>query len=121
MLAAENGHSGVVKLLLGSAADINAVDRDGNSALILSAANGHDETVKLLLNKEARIDAKNNKGHTALISAVKNGQKTVIKVLLGKGADISRGRLGGQERHCARSRTRHDGNHGTSQNSLMRR
>ncbi|KEF57353.1 uncharacterized protein A1O9_05270, partial [Exophiala aquamarina CBS 119918] len=47
--AAEGGHDGVIKLLLGKGADPNSKDKGGLTPLFWAARNGHDATVKMLL------------------------------------------------------------------------
>lgn len=56
-LAALKGHSGVVKFLLGTGADINAVDSEGLIALHWAAYYGHREVVKSLFGAGADIKA----------------------------------------------------------------
>ena len=56
-MAAKNGHTETVKLLLDRGADIHAWN---DYALRLAAENGHTETVKLLLDRGADIHAGND-------------------------------------------------------------
>jgi ankyrin repeat protein len=50
--AAENGHEGIVKLLLATdKVDIDAKDGLGQTPLLYAAENGHEGIVKLLLEK----------------------------------------------------------------------
>lgn len=65
-LAALKGHSGVVKSLLGTGADINAVDSEGRIALHWAAYYGHGGVVKSLLDTGAGIKAADSKGWVAL-------------------------------------------------------
>ena len=48
ILAAQNGHIEVVKLLLDRGADVNQVSQYSDTALMLAAGNGYFETVRLL-------------------------------------------------------------------------
>ena len=61
-LAARNGHSEVVKLLLEKGANIEHNDNNGRAPLSWAARNDHAEVVKLLLEKCATIEHKNNVG-----------------------------------------------------------
>jgi ankyrin repeat protein len=47
-VAAEDGSSGLVKMLVSSGADVNAVDKNGATPLILAMQNKHDEIVEML-------------------------------------------------------------------------
>ena len=69
--AAKNGHAETVSLLLDNGADINAKNRDGQTALHVAAKYGHDAIVSLLLDNGADIEAKNIDGSTPLHRAAK--------------------------------------------------
>lgn len=55
-----------VKLCLQLGADVNAVDKDGLTALHGAAARGADQIVQFLVEKGARMDVKDKKGRTPL-------------------------------------------------------
>ena len=82
--AAERGHEGVVKILLGRA-DVNPdkADNDGHPPLSHAASGGHEGVVKVLLERgEVNPDRPNNYGRTPLHSATLGGHEGVVKVLL---------------------------------------
>ena len=83
-IAAENGHTDIVKLLLDSKAGVNArITGTGETPLYAAAQNGHTDTVKLLLDHKADVNACcNDDGATPLWAAVKFGHTEVEKVLL---------------------------------------
>lgn len=57
-LAAENGHSEVVSILLSkSTVQLHVKDKTGRTALHLAAANGHRELVSQLIGQGADINA----------------------------------------------------------------
>ena len=68
-LAALNGQTAAVKLLLENGADIHNRHRDGGTALHAAAFLGHVETVKLLLENGADINIKKNDGMTPMDTA----------------------------------------------------
>jgi ankyrin repeat protein len=49
MLAAENGHSEVVEVLINAKADVHAVDENNNTALKLAAKGNHTKVLKVLV------------------------------------------------------------------------
>ena len=72
MLAANNESfvpDEVMESLLSKGARIDAVDGQGNTALILSAKQGNMAGVEYLLKKGAAVDQKNASGETALMLA----------------------------------------------------
>jgi ankyrin repeat protein len=86
--AVENGHEGIVKLLLDKGADLESKDGIGWTPLLYAAQRGHDAVVKLLLDKGADLESKGDSGWTPLFLATLNGHDAVVKLLLDKGADL---------------------------------
>jgi ankyrin repeat protein len=68
-----------------SAADLNAKDRAGRSALRLAAAHGHLRVAKLLLDRVdfTEVNARDSNGQTALHWAASNGHADVAAAILG--------------------------------------
>ena len=86
MWAADNGHSGAVKLLL-EREDVNPNQADteyGQTPLSWAAKNGHESVVKLLWEQEDinPNHADTEYGSTPLSWAAKNGNEDVAKILL---------------------------------------
>ena len=81
LLAARNGHEGVVKLLLGrDDVEPNEPDMGGQTPLLRAAFDGHEEVVKMLLGRDGvNPDEPNRYGQTAL--QVANRQARVIALL----------------------------------------
>jgi ankyrin repeat protein len=84
--AAEQGHTGIVKLLLESGAKDNY---SLNEALVRTAEHGDFEMVVPLLDKGADANYENDRGHTALMSAAGRGDVELVWFLLDKGAEAA--------------------------------
>lgn len=69
MAAAEAGALSTTRSLLGSGADVNAVNRGGETALMLAAAQKNVEVTQALLAARARPDLQDRTGRTALMHA----------------------------------------------------
>ena len=84
-LAAENGHEGVVKLLLGRR-DVNPNTPDepcGGTPLSWAAINGHEGIVKLLLGQQdVNPDSSGKFGRTPLSRAAGEGHERIVALLL---------------------------------------
>ena len=96
LVAAREGHLGVVGILLLKFAYIYAMNRNGDTALHVAAGNGHPNVVALLLENCANVencadvDPKNNDRRTPLHSAAATGRcLDVVKSLVEKGADVA--------------------------------
>ena len=87
-LAAEEGFSEIVALLLASNTDPNICDRNGRTAIMDASANGHSGIVEDLL--EAGADpniAEGTVGGTAIYAASANGHANIVSILVRSGAD----------------------------------
>ncbi len=82
LLAARRGHVGIVKLLVGRHANVNAENHLQKTALMGAALNGHTEIVEILLREGAEVDATNWLGETAIGWATINGYPDVVAELL---------------------------------------
>ena len=83
-LAAEAGHEGVVRLLLGRK-DVNpdTPDNGGQTPLSWAAMKGHDGVVKLLLGQEGvKPNIQDSNGQTPLAWAAEQGHDRLVKLLL---------------------------------------
>jgi ankyrin repeat protein len=86
ILASQNGHAEIVKLLLNAGAKVKAKGKNNATALHVSSANGHIEIVKLLLDAGAKLNSETKNGTTALSVALQNGHTEIAKLLLDAGA-----------------------------------
>ncbi|MGE0207196.1 MAG: ankyrin repeat domain-containing protein [Candidatus Babeliales bacterium] len=89
MEASNAGETKLVKLLIEHGAQVNLVDKYGNTALMRAADTGHLEIVQYLLEHGAEIDHVDEYGNSALRKAARNGHTQVVKLLLDHGADIN--------------------------------
>ena len=68
--------------------DVNGLNCNGTTPLIMASGNGHLPVVEALLNHGAVVDkARTDNGATPLFMASGNGHLPVVEALLGKGAD----------------------------------
>ena len=84
LLAASEGHEGVVQLLLGRKdVKAHAVDGYGCTPLLCASSRGHSGVVKLLLEHEdVNINRADKNGQTPLLSAAESGSTGVVGLLL---------------------------------------
>lgn len=87
--AAENGHVGIVDLLIKRGVNVDAANVDDTTPLKAASERGHLEIVKLLLANGADVNAKNDFGRTALQQASGNGHFEIVMLLLENGADVN--------------------------------
>ncbi|XXH01493.1 hypothetical protein Hte_007853 [Hypoxylon texense] len=91
-LAVQNGHLGVVQLLLDNnqaPQKLDDKDKNGRIALHLAAQNGHAEiTRKLVQIWKDGVDDTDNDGYTSLRLASEAGHDLVVKILLESNAKI---------------------------------
>ncbi|MEC4734969.1 MAG: ankyrin repeat domain-containing protein [Wolbachia endosymbiont of Halictus tumulorum] len=89
IIAAQNGYTKTVGVLLGAGADVNAKGRDECTALHLAASYGCKEIVEVLIRAEADVNLRDKSGCTALHLATGYGHKEIVEVLIGAGADVN--------------------------------
>ena len=81
IVASENGHKGIVKLLLECGVNVDKKTPNGWTALMKTSKKGdsnHLEAIELLLRYGAQVDLQNNEGDSALIVATQNSQIEVV-------------------------------------------
>eukprot|EP00899_Mesostigma_viride_P016001 jgi/Mesvir1/24401/Mv11069-RA.1 len=89
-LAAQEGLTEVVKLLLAGGVDVNAVSEDGLTALHLAAAFNKADVVDLLVRcANADLDARADDGCNALHLAAQGGHVRVAASLITAGCDVN--------------------------------
>ncbi|KAK3115867.1 hypothetical protein LTR53_004367 [Teratosphaeriaceae sp. CCFEE 6253] len=86
-LAAEEGVTEVVRVLLARRASVHVKDREERTALSRAAQHGHLEIVRLLLDQGAGHGNVATDRSTALHEAASNGHEATVRLLLDRGAE----------------------------------
>ena len=89
MMAAEQGHAGVIAALLAAGADVKAANATGTTPLMLAALSGDARSVTMLVENGAEIDAREKSmQQTALMFAAGTNRVDAIAALLKGGANV---------------------------------
>lgn len=80
--AARDGLTDIARLLIDQGADIDWIDSEGVTPLILAAFKNHPDIVELLLDQGADTTVKDQWGRTALDYALRRGEEDAIAGLL---------------------------------------
>lgn len=80
--AARDGFTEIAQLLIASGADVNWIDGEGVTPLILASFKGHVELAELLLANGADITVRDQWNRTALDYALRRGEEDAIAQLL---------------------------------------
>ena len=78
----------IVKVLLDYGVDVNARDRQGNSALILASNQNRADVVQMLLANSANVDQAGYHLKTGLHAAAENGSVDIMNMLLDSKAEV---------------------------------
>ncbi|WP_109110845.1 ankyrin repeat domain-containing protein [Azospirillum sp. TSO35-2] len=90
MIAAEQGLTDAVRVLLDRHARTDLRTADGATAVMYAAWGGHDGVVKALADGGADLDATNSDGKTALMAAAARGHEDVARTLIQRGVAVDR-------------------------------
>lgn len=85
MIATLSGERDLVAHFISRGADINAVDNDQNTALMMAQ---DLDIARLLLDADANVDAENGEHVTALLFMAVEGHSDIVELLLDSGANI---------------------------------
>ncbi len=77
-----------LRILLARGADVNAANKEGETALMVAALEGRTEMVRFLIERGADLEARDVVGATALLYAALGGSLDTIKLLIEKGANL---------------------------------
>lgn len=87
--AAREGEAAVLRALLEQGADVDALDRHGQTAVMLAAVRGHLAAVEALVSAGAKLDVTAKYRLSAAMLAAVNGHEAVVRVLAAAGADLA--------------------------------
>ena len=80
--AAEDGDTETAKELINAKADLNVLNWNGDTPLMMAIKRRHTETAKELINAKADVNVKNRNGVTALILAAEWRLTEIVKELI---------------------------------------
>lgn len=89
IIASYCGNEYNFKYLVENGANINQVDKDGKTPLIIAIDKRINEIVIYLIDKGANIDQEDNDGNTALFHSVMTGNYDITKHILERGASLN--------------------------------
>jgi len=84
-----NGDVARIKGLLKKGVDINTLQDQRMTALLLAISNGKTNVAEFLIEAGADVNVKDNQGHTALGFASATRQTSTVKMLIDVGADVN--------------------------------
>ncbi|MBI4648197.1 MAG: ankyrin repeat domain-containing protein [Bacteroidia bacterium] len=87
-IAIQQGDINKVRELIDNGANVNKIDRLGNTALTIAVYHNHIDILKMLVEYGANVDGQDRHGNTPLIIAAINGFYEISKYLLEQGAYI---------------------------------
>ena len=85
----EGDDSSIYLLLYHQNANVNCLNEEGKSLLILACFLGHQSTVHTLVSSGANVNLQDNYGWTAVMAACKENHLTIIRELVENGADLN--------------------------------
>ncbi|EPY77160.1 hypothetical protein CB1_001305005 [Camelus ferus] len=87
-LAAKNGHSPAVWVLLTQWQEVNETNENGETPFFLAVEGGHEECSKVLLAAGSDINIPNKLSISALQTAARNGHASLVSFLLSENVDL---------------------------------
>lgn len=86
--AAIGGDCETLRSCLAHGADVNSLDKYGQTALMLAAVHGNDAVVEMLIERGAELNITAKYGLSALMLAIINHHENTVKLLVHANADI---------------------------------
>lgn len=87
--SAFEGNIGVIRDAIRKGVDVNSLDDNKRTALMLAAYNGHEGIVRLLIEKNADVDLVDGSNRTALMFASSGPFNSTVVELLNANADMN--------------------------------
>lgn len=81
-IAARSGHASIVKILITAGAAIEALDSQGETALLAAAGNGYEDVMRHLVAAKADMRAADHDGSSALMIAAAMGRLDIVEIVL---------------------------------------
>lgn len=78
-----------INVLLSDGINIDTVDLDGNTPLMVAAQVGNPRIIDIILSHNPNVNKQNKTGETALMIAAETGQLEIVKKLVAHEANIS--------------------------------
>jgi ankyrin repeat protein len=78
-----------INVLLSDGTDVDTVDQEGNTPLMVAAKVGNLRILDIIFSHNPEVNAQNNNGSTALMIAAQTGQLQVVKKLVENGAEAA--------------------------------
>lgn len=88
---AREGNTSELSEFLDHGLQVDVLDPDRNTLLMLAAYHGHEETVAMLLERGANPDIRNVRDQSPIAGALFKGEDAVVVKLLAAGADLDAG------------------------------
>lgn len=89
VLRAARSGDAELKALLSKGVNINAIDNDGETALMEAADSRNAEAVRVLIANGANVNAADEDGETALMIAADEGNVEAVRLLIEAGANLN--------------------------------
>ncbi|CAG2162007.1 unnamed protein product, partial [Oppiella nova] len=90
MEAAQEGHLDLVRHLINSGSNVNAMTSSGDTGLMYACENGHTDVAELLLQAGADLEHEAEGGRTSLMKASRAGHLCTVQFLINRGANVNK-------------------------------
>lgn len=88
-IAAREGHTQVVEILIQNGANLNHVLKHGETAVFIAAYKGHAQVIEILAKNGAELNQALHNGATPVFIAAQLGHTNIVDLLCLKGANIN--------------------------------
>jgi uncharacterized protein len=88
MFACSGNHSLICQILIDNGADINLLNDDETSALMIASHKGYVNIVEMLLKNNAQVNHQDLDGDNALFLGIKSNHQEIVSLLIDFGADL---------------------------------